>query len=367
MRNFINYVYEETLTFEQKPLNEIDSLVLSWLSNLHYPSNLKFVESKKRIPIKDLLDDKELEQLAHSCFDPQSTVKLLKGIKNSPRFQDLMFSNHVHIYDQNLQEQFSATTFHYKDLFSYVSFRGTDNTIIGWKEDLNMGFECPVPAQIGALKYLTEIFPTLNKDIYLGGHSKGGNLAVFAGVMANLDIDQHIIAMYSHDGPGFLDSFFNSANFITRKNKIFKTVPEFSIVGLIMEKHEDYKIVKSNGISIFQHNPFSWFIRKDTFYEVPKLDKQAQNFDSHLNDAISNFPKELRKEAIDDIYSIFSNANITLTNEIPKNFPKIIASYKNLSPDRKELIQQLFDDIFAKKRNIKRIPRLKTPLLVKKG
>ena len=166
--------------------------------------------------------------------------------------------------------QFAAMTFDLPDGSSYIAFRGTDATIVGWKEDFNMAFQYPVPSQAEAADYLNEAARHCRGKLYVGGHSKGGNLAVYAAANCRPDVSARLARVFSHDGPGFLEQALQSEAFRQVLPKIEKTLPQSSMIGMLLEHQENYKIVKSSSISIWQHNPFSWEINGDDFsYRAP--------------------------------------------------------------------------------------------------
>ena len=170
------------------------------------------------------------------------------------------------VFDAAAEEQFAAMTFCLPNGSIYIAFRGTDSTMVGWKEDFNMSFRCPVPAQTTATSYLESAALALDGPLMCGGHSKGGNLAVYAASMCDPAVRERLVRVYSHDGPGFNEAFLGGAEYqaLAAAGKIDKTLPRSSIIGMIFEHQEDYAVVESCDFGLLQHNPFSWVVPQGT-------------------------------------------------------------------------------------------------------
>ena len=173
---------------------------------------------------------------------------------------------YINKIDEEEEKQFSAITVLMPDDTIYVSYRGTDNTIVGWKEDFNMSFKSHVASQLDSVKYLEEIakeYP--NIKLRVGGHSKGGNLAQYAALCTDEGTYRRIIAIYDHDGPSFLEDPSPRRTTAEYDRKLHKLVPESSAFGMILERRDDYRVVQSSASAIFQHHPFSWMVEGDDF------------------------------------------------------------------------------------------------------
>lgn len=186
---------------------------------------------------------------------------MFQVVAESKRFGSIILDNYVNTTEPDMEKQFSAITYHLSDFLHYVAYRGTDASLVGWKENFNLSFSKNVPSQRAAVEYIEQIASGCSGSILAGGHSKGGNLAVYAAVMAKEETSQRLLAVYNHDGPGYLPEVFALEAFQAISNRIHKTVPQTAIVGLLLE-HECYTVVASNSFAFKQHGPFSWVVSR---------------------------------------------------------------------------------------------------------
>ena len=326
MENFLDYLKDNNKSFKESAFNVVDSLVLAYLSYLHFPS----IKTK----LKDL-----------TMYDSAKTKKnkeFLKRIILSNRYKDIEQCFFIEDTNDLIEKQFSAVTFLLPDNTMYISFRGTDSTLTGWKEDFNMAFMLPVPAQKEALNYVEKVTKLIPRKFYLGGHSKGGNLAVYAGCNLNNNVENRILKIYSHDGPGFLKEFLTTSNYQHIKNKIEKIIPSSSIIGMLLYTNESYKIIKSTASGILEHDPFSWVVNNNDFIALKKLSDGTDYTNKVINDFLSSLSKKEREIFIDSLFTVLKSTNLTTLDEISKNFiikiPNIIISIYNLNDVNKKYI-----------------------------
>ena len=224
-------------------------------------------------------------------------------------------------------------TLHLPNQIDYIAFRGTDASFVGWKEDFNLCFQENIPSQISALNYVNN-YKTKHKVI-LGGHSKGANLALYAGIHTH----NPIYCIYNHDGPGFLTPYQTD-------KKIFKTIPQSSVFGLILEETTNYQIIQSDAISILQHDPFTWCVENGDFIYLEQNDQLSKHTQATLSNWLRSIDVNTRKQVIDTIYSIFSNY------ENPKDLRKnidmveIIKSIQNVDSQTKKMIIETIQVLF---------------------
>ena len=277
MGTIISYVSETTETFEELPLTRVDSLVFSWLAYCRMPESITAVRSTEGIALDELCVASNRLEMSAAMHDPTSTQELLAAVAASPRFAPVIACMHLEKASKKSEEQFAATCFRLPDGATYVAFRGTDNTLIGWKEDFNMAFSESVPAQTSAKAYLMLAAEELEGPLYVGGHSKGGNLAVYALCTVNDEIRARIAKCFSHDGPGFNEITRSSSNWTDAWELVDKTVPDESLIGFLMETHaQECTIVKSTHPGVMQHSPFSWVVEGQDF-----ATKSAITYDTH--------------------------------------------------------------------------------------
>lgn len=330
MENFLDYLKNNQKSFKEVSFNEVDSLVLAYLSYLHFPST--------KIKLKDLDIIKTTKVRKNKEF--------IKKVTESRRYKDIELCFFVEDTNDLIEKQFSAITFLLPDNTMYISFRGTDSTLTGWKEDFNMAFMLPVPSQKEALNYTEKIARLIPRKFYLGGHSKGGNLAVYAGCNLNNNLENRILKIYSHDGSGFLKEFLTTSNYHHIKNKIEKIIPSSSIIGMLLYTNESYKVIKSTASGILEHDPFSWVVNNNSFVTLKKLTDGTIYTNKVINDFISSLSKKEREIFIESLFTVLKSTNLTTLEEISKNFiikiPNIlIAIYKLDNVNKKYILKTI--------------------------
>lgn len=348
MRNIIHYVENEFRTIDEKKFNTVDSLVLSQVTNFLYDDLVgSLYDLKPPIFFKDLLKAEYFEKMFRSFIWPKKNKQLLFALAASPRFRDIEINYHVSKIDIDKEKQFSATTFIINNEFAYLGFRGTDTTIVGWKEDFNMAFVSPIPSQLEGIEYVNTISKLLPHKLYIGGHSKGGNIAVYSAMNCNSNIKPRIEKVYSHDGPGFRDEIIKSEEFKSIKNKINKTIPYSSLVGILLENHEHYHVVKSSGVGgIMQHDPFWWEVKKDDFVYLNELSSKSKYVNKTLNTWLSQISDKKRKQFIEALFDILNSTKCETITDIAgnwkSNLPIILDAIKHMDEEEKILIIELF-------------------------
>lgn len=285
--NIIDYVSKNNLTMKDSPLNEVDSLVLSQLSYLYY--------EKVALPCKISDLTNYFYDLLGTDRDDLNNLNLLEKVCSSKRFSNIIVN--YYISKDNLVEnkQFSAVTFFLEIGDIYIAYRGTDGTVNGWKEDFNMSFLSPVPAQVEALKYLETVLSLTNNYCYIGGHSKG-KLSILCCYISKRQKKNKKV--FSHDGPGFQEKVVTSKEFKNTEPLLYKTVPESSIIGMLLCNSEDYTVVKSNESGILQHDPFSWLVNDNSFIYLKRLTKTSIYTNKVLKDTINNLTKKKKKNLL---------------------------------------------------------------------
>ena len=330
MKNFLTYLEENNKTFKEESFNIVDSLIFAYLSYLHFPTT--------KTKLKDLKISKSSKK--------EKNKEFLKRVITSKRYQDVELCFYIEDTNDLIEKQFSAVTFLLPDNTMYISFRGTDSTLTGWKEDFNMAFMLPVPAQKEALNYVEKITRLIPRNFYIGGHSKGGNLAVYAGCNLNKNLSSRIIKIYSHDGPGFIKEFLTTSNYQNIKDKIEKVVPSSSIIGMLLYTNEKYKIIKSSEKGILEHDPFSWLVKDNNFIILKELSDGITYTNKVINDFLNSLSKKEREIFIDSLFTVLKSTNLTTLDEISKNFivkiPNIlIAIYKLDDVNKKYILKTI--------------------------
>ena len=319
----IDYVKTEMRTFSEHPFHEVDSLVLAQFSYIHLGNLIAPPAAgavRKPLTLQQLYRAECFGHYFEGQIDAVKNRKLLAACAASPRFRDIGIAYYEQEFDETKEKQFCAMTFFINADTAYLAFRGTDTTLVGWKEDFNMAFLTPVPSQEAALGYTLSVAKLFRGNLMLGGHSKGGNLAVYAAMMSPQRLQNRIISIYSHDGPGFRDNVFSSDGYLRISNRIHKTLPQSSLVGMLLEHQENYAIVESTAVGIIQHNPYSWIVRNGDFVRLTTLTSGADYLNRTLSDWLAGLENEQREQFVDALYSVIAATDLTSLTELRDNW-----------------------------------------------
>jgi hypothetical protein len=215
---------------------------------------------------------------------------------------------------------------------------------VGWKEDFNMAVRTPVPAQEEASAYLETIAGFTDASLLLGGHSKGGNLAVYAALESSDDILARITDIYSHDGPGFRGDFLAQCPYDRIRSKLHKTIPQASLVGMLFEDAADYAIVESTAQGIVQHNPYTWSIQDGQFVPLTALTTGAEFLNNTLGDWLAALDDEKREQFVEALYIALSstdrNSFLELRENWPEDLPGLIGSAKTWDESTRQILRE---------------------------
>lgn len=346
---FLTYVRERMDTFLDRPLCAIDSLVFSWLAYAHLGEDQVNACLPEGIALHEMLRAEEFDNMFGSTWDPEGSRDLLFAVCASPRFRDARLTEFRFKTARSAEEQFAAMTFILPDDSSYVAFRGTDSTIVGWKEDFNMTFLNPVPAQEEARAYLEYVASVTAGPLYVGGHSKGGNLAVYAVATCNKSCRERVARVFSHDGPGFHREFCASDAYRNILPIMVKTVPKSSMIGAVLSEGPDCHpiIVESGGFSLFQHNPFLWEVDVEsaTFVEADGFTASSRYFDSTLDTWMDKYSLAERARFVDALFDVIRVTGAKRFSDImadrKTNVLLMLEAVEGLDPDLQQFIRDV--------------------------
>lgn len=351
MNNMITYAETMMDSFEVRPFNSVDSLILAWVSYMRFPETIAELRTWRGVGIRELLCAECFPEMFADLWNPEGNRQLLFALASSPRFRGITICGYVEQLDREREKQFSAVTFKIRPGFSYVAFRGTDATITGWKEDFNMAFKCPVPSQEAAVRYLGEAAAHTQGRLYVGGHSKGGNLSVYAAAKCAPEVWGRIQKVYSHDGPGFQETVLKSEAFQRTLPKVEKTLPQSSLVGMLLENQEDFVVVRSSSISLWQHDPFSWMVEDGQFCILNGLTPAARQRDAALNEWIRQLSGEERERFVDALFEIIDVTGIDTIPEFSSNWkttiPAALEKMSQLDTETQEFVFSVLKKLAA--------------------
>lgn len=336
MNNIFDYIkWRGDLTFNESIFNEVDNLIFSAFAYLNLEGIMDFKEKKS---LKEVYENYKKIMDTNNIFK-QNQNKLFKLLSESKRFKDVFITYYFNKVDAKEEMQIGGLTFILPNDELYVAFKGTDETIIGWKEDFLLSYKSFIPSQKIAVLYLNEVLNHTNKKVYVGGHSKGGNLAMFAALFC--ENDDKIKNVYNNDGPGFNNEVLNSDNYKERKHKIITYMPKSSIVGNILNSDTKTIIIKSNGIGILQHNLYSWLIIYNHFVYTKELSEEAKNISNYLNDFINKVPNEQKANIVSFIYDFLEDKGIYNIETTLSNVPKLILEKYDFKLSDLEILKEI--------------------------
>jgi hypothetical protein len=345
MNNIIQYLKNNFDNWNDREFGAVDSLILSQLSYVHFEGIVPLLrERSKPVHIYELLKAEMYESMFRDRRDADTYLDFLYALAASPRFRQVQMNFYVNHSDPVTEKQFSAVTFLLDDRTAYVAYRGTDSSYIGWKEDFNMAYISPVPSQEEGVEYLNTVSKRLPRSITIrtGGHSKGGNIAVYSAIKCHPKTQQRVVSVYNHDGPGFKDSLFDSAEYLSIKGRIHTTLPEESLVGMLLQHHDNYAVVKSSRHGIKQHEPFTWIVENGDFAYTDSVKDGILMRNKTLNEWLSTLTEEKRKAMIDVLFRVLENTQTDnfyeLSEEWHKNAVSILSAIKNIDPETKKFV-----------------------------
>lgn len=311
MANMLDYVNAHgDMGFDSLPFNEIDNIIFTQLVHLPLEKALPYGEAT--LPLEQIA-----EALAHLETDSPLAVMLRKRLEllrltgASLRFGGLVFRRFVDEVSHEDETQFCAVTALLPGGEKVIAFRGTDLTLAGWKEDFNMAYASPVPAQAKAVAYLTGAAAGREGPLIVLGHSKGGNLAVYASIHCPQAVRRRIRAVYTNDGPGLMPEDTTLPAYVEMTPRIHSFLPQNSLVGLLLQQHEPYTVVHSRAIGVFEHDPFSWQVEGAAFVRRDSLSFTSQVTDATLDAWLRQISPESRQLFVDTLYSIVAATEAT--------------------------------------------------------
>ena len=315
-------------------------------------------KGSKSITIKEAYDRYEKQEKTSRILQKED-LQLFPILANSERFGKLILSNYINKLDKLEEKQFSAITIQIPDQTIFVAYRGTDNTIVGWKEDFNMSFRDLVPSQVDAMNYLNNIASKYDKKIRVAGHSKGGNLAVYASTFCKKEVNDRIIAIYNNDGPGFQKAVIDTNEYKNTIGRLHTYIPQTSIIGRLLNHKEKITIIKSTQTGIMQHDLYTWQLIGDHFIE-DTLTNSSEIIDHTITDWLDEVSPEQREKFIDTFFEILNATEAKTLSELSsKKFETakvLLSTYKNIDDESKEIISKTLSIFFRiAKNNIKLI------------
>ncbi len=318
MADIFEYLdWRADVPFSVDPFNEVDNLVLSVLAYVDFSGIVPSTGSE--IPLSSAynlffqLHARE-EILASKAFIEKAPF-LMEKMLGSPRFGGMRLCRYINDIDVKNTAQISAVTFLMDDGTAYVAYRGTDSSFVGWKEDFDIACLTETSGQQDAVQYLEETASVLEMPLRVGGHSKGGNFAMFASSFCREEVQNQIISVYTNDGPGFRKEITEKDGYLRILPKIQSIVPDTSIIGMILTNPVNHQVVKSAASGILQHDGFSWLVKRNHF-EHAEFSDSGKLFHETLDRWIDGMDDDTRKSFTDTIFSVIESTGLDNFHDI---------------------------------------------------
>lgn len=336
------------LDFKVSPFNPVDNIIFSQLSYLTLDGIVPGPDDKESISIalavrlfnEKLNSPKGIKLTSVYKEDPM----LIKALGASRRFGNCQLFGFVNHIDPDREVQFSALSIYTTDGKYFIVFRGTDCSIVGWKENLNMIFKKVIPAQLEAVNYLEKMANRIKGHFKIGGHSKGGNLAMYAASYCSKKTQKRITEIYANDAPGFHDDVIHSDGYAAIKDRICSHVPQSSVVGMVFQHSYNNNVIKSSQTGLLQHDLYSWEVAHDSLVPAERLTAGSIFVSKTIREWINRFDNKGREQFIEALYHILSISDIRSTADFEISWfvsaCRMINSLKQIDVPTRKLIRK---------------------------
>ena len=315
--------WRNDVSFRAAPFNEIDNVILSYLAYADFGELLQ--EPKRHVSIETCLkrfcEKHDMAEVRESKHFIERAPLLLEEMVRGARFRGTKVVHFREVFDKEKVQQFAALVFLLPDGTRYVSFRGTDLSITGWKEDFLMSFTAETEGAKEAVSYINDVAASVDGDFILGGHSKGGNFAMYAAAFCEDAVKGRIRKVYNNDGPGFREEIVRSAAYRELLPKITNIVPQTSIIGRLLSNEAAHTVVKSTAAGIFQHDVTTWEVTKDKFVRA-EPDAFSDFVEKSLGTWLETMDDEARKSLVETVFSMIEMTEAETFAEFGENLFK---------------------------------------------
>lgn len=367
MPYLFDYLEHELATFDQKPFCPVDAAVLSQACMIDgagvvpEPSALPaLIDRALTLLAPDARGATFASLMRSELFDgmftglvPDDIRRLLMALAASPRFRDLRLRGYRSVFDEASHTQFAATTFTWRNAFSFVGFRGTDVSATGWRENFDMTYKDEVPAQKLAREYLEHMAPRLSGELHVGGHSKGGNLALYAALTCSAETRERIGRVWCLDAPGFRAGRFKAEDFARLGSYVTRIIPQDSLVGVLLDCPAPARVVRSNVQGIMQHSVFTWEIADDLsdFVEAERLGEGSQALHDVLAEWLASMDDERCERVVDALFAALGASGARDARDVflgGKPFPQLVSdAARNLDEASRDVLGAALGELAA--------------------
>ena len=332
MADMFDYLqWRGDLSFRQSEVNEVDALVFSGLSYVRYSSGPEAFDEGP-VTLREAAEAFFSRPGCEEQVRVHKDLELLRAAAETARFGDTRIWMYRDLFIPEQETQFAAMTFLLDDGRAFLAFRGTDHTLVGWKEDFNMTFQQTIPAQRLAVQYAREVALAHSGELYLGGHSKGGNLAVFAAARSSPMIQRQILGVYNNDGPGFTGYLMGDPGYLAMVPRIRTCIPQSSVIGMLLEHEEPYTVIRSKTVGLLQHDLYSWEVQGRAFLPVREITDSSLFIDATIKSWFGDMTNGERNQLVDVMFALLGTGGVD--NALDIFHPRNIRNYvRTLSSD----------------------------------
>ena len=325
--------------FSTDPFNEVDNLVLAELSYTDFAGVVPAdgTEVPLQEAYKNFFRMHTLEEILSKTTYTARVPLLMQEMAAGARFGTTRVSGYINEVDKEKEAQVSAVTFLLPDGTAYVAFRGTDNTVVGWREDMDLSYTSRTEGQMRAVEYLNEVGRRIDRPLRVGGHSKGGNFAAFAASLCDENIQERILKVYSNDGPGFREDILQEEGYQRIVPRMISIIPDTSVIGKLL--HHDCKvhIVESSANGLVQHDALTWQVIRNHFVTA-EISRLGNYIDVVLDDWTAKLDDETRKSLVESIFTLFDATGKDTIAEMSgqklKSFEAMLSTIRRLPKDK---------------------------------
>ena len=333
--------WRNDVSFDVSSFNDVDNVILSCLAYTDFGE--LFSEHNKIYSIEETFklfcEKHSLQEVRESKQFLERVPLLFEDMVVGDRYKGTRIGYYKDVLEKETIKQFAAVVFFLPDGTNYIAFRGTDSTITGWKEDFLMSCSSDTEGAKEAVAYLNDVAKNIDGDLILGGHSKGGNFAMYASIFCDEEVKERITKVYNNDGPGFRDEIIYTDEYKKAVPKICNIIPQTSIIGQLLSNYGKYTIIKSNATGIFQHDALTWEPTKDRF-----ISSELDDFSKFVKVALGTWLKELddetRQSVVSTVFSMIEETEAETFKEFGdslfKNSKIILKELVNLPKEKRE-------------------------------
>lgn len=340
MSNIIDYInWRGDLSFKQDPFNEIDGLIFAELVFLNFHGIVSSLPNEQiglYKAIEESLSHVKNESVGLGVFVPEQIFTVAHTILHKNRYSNVKLTAYSESIDKD--KQFVAVTFILDDKSVFVSFRGTDDYISGWKENFMMAYADNIPAELDSLKYLETISPYFDR-IMIGGHSKGGHLALYAATKTTDVIKNKIVKVYANDGYGLSKVSLEEINSI--KDKIINVLPYDSVVGCMFINFGNRIVVKSSASGVMEHDGLSWQICGNKFITEPSVSENSMKLEITINELLNELSSPEKEKVVNNTFKAIEDLKMSTLTELMNVKGNLIVKYFTLDKETKVVIRRL--------------------------